>query len=163
VQDLGYLSIYNEFRIHVLYTKDDKPVGEHEDTHLLTLPWGISVNFLQEGLAEYMVGHDWYGGSHIEGIRVGLEKEYILSPAILLTSEDWENTPQDGAMYYYCLAGAWVSYLISTYGLDQFKKLYTECSRQETSETMRKKYKENFGKNVGDLEREFFHKIEVFI
>lgn len=48
-------SIYNEYRVHVLYTADDKPIGPHEDTHLLTLCYGLSMPFIQEGLADYMV------------------------------------------------------------------------------------------------------------
>lgn len=149
-------SIYDEFCIHVLYTPEDKPVGEHEDTHLLTLPWGLSVNFLQEGLAEYMVGHNWYGEPHSECIKEGVAKGYELSPSKILTEKDWLNTPQGGAIYFYALAGAWVKYLIEIFGLDIFKKLYMECTREETTDTMREKYQRYTGKSVEALEKDFF-------
>ena len=51
VDDWYAQSILDEFRIHVLYTSDIKPIGEHDDTHLLSLPWGISIRLLQDGLA----------------------------------------------------------------------------------------------------------------
>lgn len=148
-------AIYDEFCIHVLYTAKDKPLGEHEDTHLLTLSWGLSVNFLQEGLAEYMVGHNWYGDSHQECIKEGLAKGYDLSPAKLLTEKDWLSTPQDGAVYYYALAGEWVKYIINTMGLENFKELYMECNREETAESMREKYKKFTGKSVEGIEEWF--------
>ena len=149
-------SIYDEFCIHVLYTPKDKPLGEHEDTHLLTLSWGLSINFLQEGLAEYMVGHNWYGESHKECIKEGLAKGYELNPLKILTEKDWLSTPQDGAIYFYSLSGEWARYLIETFGLEVFKKLYTECTREETAETMHQKYQKYTKKSVEELEKDFF-------
>lgn len=151
-------SIYDEFCIHVLYTAKDKPVSEHEDTHLLTLPWGLSVNFLQEGLAEYMVGHNWYGEPHSECIKEGVAKGYELSPSKILTEKDWLDTPQSGAIYFYALAGEWVKYLVETLGLEAFKKLYMECTREETADTMREKYQGYTGKSVQELEKDFLEK-----
>ncbi|HAT68565.1 MAG: hypothetical protein A2481_02480 [Candidatus Yonathbacteria bacterium RIFOXYC2_FULL_47_9] len=155
-------SIYGEFCIHVLYTLQDKPIGEHEDTHLLTLPWGISINFLQEGLAEYMVGHNWYGEPHDECVREGIAKGYELSPSKILTEKDWLDTPQDGAVYFYALAGEWIKYLIETFGLEVFKKLYTECTREETAETIRKKYQKHTGKSIEELEEDFSQKLAIY-
>lgn len=149
-------AVYDEFCIHVLYTAKDKPLGEHEDTHLLTLPWGLSINFLQEGLAEYMVGHNWYGKSHKNCIKEGIAKGYELSPSKILTEKDWLDTPQDGAIYFYALVGEWTRYLIETFGLKLFEKLYRECTRKETAETMREKYQKYTGKNAEELEKDFF-------
>lgn len=154
-------AIYDEFCIHVLYTDEDKPLGEHEDTHLLTLSWGLSINFLQEGLAEYMVGHNWYGDSHASCIREGFAKGYELNPSKILTEKDWLSTPQDGAVYFYALTGEWVKYLINSFGLEVFKKLYEECTREETAETMRGKYKKYTVVNVQELERDFFLSIGI--
>lgn len=148
-------AIYNEFYVHVLYTGKDKPIGAHEDTHLLTLPWGISVNFLQEGLAEYMVGHNWYGEPHKDCIKEGLEKGYELRPSRILTEKDWLDTPQDGAVYFYALAGEWVKYLVGTLGLEVFKKLYVESTREETADTMREKYQRYTSRSVDELEEDF--------
>lgn len=148
-------SIYDEFCIHVLYTNKDKPIGEHEDTHLLTLSWGLSVNFLQEGLAEYMVGHNWYGESHKDCVKEGVTKGYQLNPLKILTEKDWLDTPQEGAIYFYSLAGEWARYLVGTFGLEVFKKLYTESTREETTETMIEKYQKYLGKSVEELEKDF--------
>lgn len=151
-------SVYDEFCIHVLYTSEDKPIGEHEDTHILTLQWGISVNFLQEGLAEYMVGYNWYGSPHEDCVREGRANGYELNPSKILTEKDWLNSPQDGAIYFYALAGEWVKYLVETFGLEVFKKLYIECTREETADTMREKYKKFTGLSIVELEKNFLFK-----
>ncbi|MDQ5957167.1 MAG: hypothetical protein QG614_142 [Patescibacteria group bacterium] len=67
-------SIYNEYCVHVLYTSDHNPISPHEDTHLMTLTWGLSTPFIQEGLVEYMVGHAWDKKSHSEYVKNGLAK-----------------------------------------------------------------------------------------
>ncbi|MEK7116567.1 MAG: hypothetical protein AAB837_00175 [Patescibacteria group bacterium] len=36
-------SIYKEFEVHAVYNEKDKVVGEHEDTHLLTLEKNIKL------------------------------------------------------------------------------------------------------------------------
>lgn len=151
--------IYNEFRIHVLYTKDIKPIGPHEDTHLLTLPWGLSWNFLQEGMAEYMVGHAWDGMSHIEYVKEGLKKGYDMYPSHQLSKEDWYNTPDDKAIYFYSLAGAWVNFLITEFSLVSFILFYKSTTRDMTKDELRDKYKKVYGKTIEELEKLFLARI----
>lgn len=152
-------SIYNEFRIHVLYTNEDKPIGPHEDTHLLSLPWGLSWNFLQEGLAEYMVGHCWDGVPHVQKVREGIEKGIDLSPTSQLSTEDWLNTADKDAIYYYALAGSWANYLINEFGLPKFKALYQNTDRQMPAGKIRQKYVQHIGREITDLENAFLKSV----
>lgn len=150
-------SIYSEFRVHVLYTDEDKPIGPHEDTHLLTLPWGLSWHFLQEGLAEFMVGHAWDGTSHREYVQEGLKKGYELSPAQQLTEKDWLNTDQELAIYYYSLAGSWVSFLVERYSLSTLIEFYKNTDRSMSSEEIQQQYMKYFAQDVSQLESLYFN------
>jgi hypothetical protein len=86
-------SIYNDFCVHTTYNNKDKVIGPHEDTHLLTLSWGLAIGFFQEGLAEYMVGHDWYGDSHDERVCKALEKQVLPPFETMFTHQAWLDTP----------------------------------------------------------------------
>jgi hypothetical protein len=149
-------SIYNEFRIHVLYTTEDKPIGAHEDTHLLSLPWGISWNFLQEGLAEYMVGYCWDGVLHNQKVLDGLKKGLVLSPMNQLSSTDWLTIPDEHIIYYYALAGSWSSFLIETYGMEKYRDFYMSTKREMSAEKILALYATHFEKELAVLEREYF-------
>src|ERR1035437_1791008 len=45
-------SIYNDYSVHIVYNKKIKPLGAHEDTHLISLKFGLATSFFAEGLAE---------------------------------------------------------------------------------------------------------------
>ena len=127
-------SIYNDFAVHAIYNEKDKVIGPHEDTHLLTLPWGLSIGFFQEGLAEFMVGHDWYGGSHDKRAADALSKKILHSLERMFSHQAWVNTPDENAIDYYAYAGSFTAWLINTFGLDIFKFLYTKLNRDNTEE-----------------------------
>ncbi len=149
-------SIYNEFRIHVLFTKDDKPIGPHEDTHLLSLPWGISWNFLQEGLAEYMVGRCWDGVPHEDKVKGGIALGLKLSPSTQLTQKDWLDIPDESIIYFYALAGSWSRFLIETYGMGKYKEFYKNTNREMGPNAVLQAYSDHFGKKLTKLEEEYF-------
>ncbi len=154
-------SIYNELCIHVLYTKEDKPIGPHEDTHLLTLPWGLSWNFIQEGLAEHMVGHAWDGTLHTEKVNEGIVKGYELKPSLQLSSQAWYDTPDDLAIYYYSLAGSWVTFLIDTFGLKTFELFYRNTNRDMSEEAIKDAYTQFFNTDIHELEQRYFTQLDT--
>jgi hypothetical protein len=128
-------SIYNEFAIHTIYNEKDKVIGPHEDTHLLTLGWGLSIGFFQEGLAEFMVGHDWYGGSHNNRANNALAKKILPPLEAMFYHQTWLDTPDENAIDYYAYAGSFTSWLINTFGLDKFKMLYKKLNRDSIQTT----------------------------
>lgn len=127
-------SIYNEFRVHVLYTEKDKPLGEHEDTHLLSLPWGQSIAFFAEGLAEYMVGHAWDGTPHLQYVREGYEKKLYLPLENFMRHDVWLEIDDTQAIYFYSLAGAFTAFLVTRFGKEVFEKVYKQLDRKNTKE-----------------------------
>lgn len=125
-------AIYKDFIVHVLYTEKDKPIGEHEDTHLLSLPWGHSVALFQEGLAEYMVGKNWFGEDHNKIAREGLEKNVLPSISDTLEHKKWLELPDEYVIYYYGLVGSFTKFLIETFSKEKFKELYQNTNRIKT-------------------------------
>ncbi len=127
-------SIYNEFAIHAIYNEKDKVIGEHEDTHLLSLELGLPISLFQEGLAEFMVGRSMFGKSHKAVIESGVERGLAVNLKNLMSQQGWLDTPDDEAEFYYSVAGAFVAHLYSSLKLDIFKKLYSAMDRKNTGE-----------------------------
>lgn len=150
-------SIYNEFRIHVLYTHSIKPIGPHEDTHLLSLPWGLSIGFFQEGLAEYMVGHAWDRRPHVYYVREGYQKK-IYPPLIeFMQHETWLKIDDAQALYYYSLAGVFISFLIQRYGKALFKYFYKKSGREKSRDENQRIFHEVYGLKITEVEQIFIN------
>ncbi len=145
-------SIYDEFTIHGVYNEDDKVVGEHEDTHLLTLQLGYPVSFLQEGIAEAMVGKSMFGNDHDQlaqdGLRRGLQVNF---EDLIATQQAWLDTPEEEAEFYYSVSGSFIKYLLETFGFEKFKKLYELNSRDNTREANLEIFKQVYGKQIEAL------------
>ena len=149
-------AILNEFRVHVLYTKKDKPLGEHEDTHLLSLPWGLSFGLFNEGLAESMVGHAWDGTPHLAYVKEGYAKGMYPALSELMDHQGWLNSPEDGrVMYWYSLVGAFTAFLIQQFGIECFGKLYRNTRRENTKEQNSTVFQSVYGKTISEVEEVF--------
>lgn len=148
-------SIYEDFSIHALYTEKDRVIGPHEDTHLLSLPWGLSIGFLQEGLAEWMVGHAWDGKPHMEYVRGGMEKNVYPPIATFMRHEAWLETSDERAIYFYSLAGAFAAYLISTFGRPKFEELYKRTNRKLSGEQNKNIFNAVYRKDISIAETDF--------
>lgn len=134
-------SIYNDFSVHALYTEEHRVIGPHEDTHLLSLSFGLSIGFLQEGLAERMVGHDWFGNSFKDTVLEALADEhFIFSSDLLTTHKAWLDTEEEYARQYYALAALFSDYLIAMYGKEKYFELYTSLNRNVSSEENASQY-----------------------
>lgn len=147
--DIYAQAIYKDFSIHVLYTDKIKPIGEHEDTHLLSLPLGQATGFFAEGLAEYLslerllIGRkkiDWFKDS----------KDKIISIENMVSHSDWiNNTPDDDNLaYYYSFVGFFVKKMIEDFGIDNFKDFYGEIKRNMNFEEIDSIFKKHFGINL---------------
>lgn len=148
-------SIYKDFCVHVIYTEKIKPIGEHEDTHLLSLPWGLSIGFLQEGLAEYLVGHDWRGSNHEETVRKGLKKNILPPISSLMSHDAWIKLPDENMFYYYCLAGSFVKFLIKKYGREKFEKLYKKTDRKNSLEQNKSIFEKIYSFSIDQADKEW--------
>jgi len=148
-------SIYNEFRIHVLYTDSIKPIGPHEDTHLLSLPWGLSIGFFQEGLAEYMVGHAWDGTPHNKYVKDGYREGIYPSLFEFMQHETWLETDDSKAIYFYSLSGAFISFLIQMSGKDFFERFYRRSNRKRSAENNSNLFQQIYNLGIDEVERRF--------
>ncbi len=144
-------SIYDEFTIHAIYNEKDKVVGEHEDTHLLSLQLGLPISLFQEGLAEFMVGKSMFLNEHNEVIRKALKSGLLIDMQSLMSQEGWMNTPDEEAEFYYSIAGSFVEYLINTFGIEPFKELYKAMDRKNDKEKNLEIFKKTLGIRFDDL------------
>lgn len=148
-------AIYDEFRVHLLYTETIKPLGEHEDTHLLSLPWGLAIGFFAEGLAEHLVGQAWDGKLHLEHVREGYSKNIYPPLVDFLDHQSWLKADDSLAIYFYSLAGAFVSFLITTFDKDRFESFYRQLNRDNTGKQNGQLFQSIYGKNIEEVEIEF--------
>lgn len=144
-------SIYDEFSVHAVYGDEHKVVGEHEDTHLLTLQLGLPISFIHEGLAEYMAGVSMFGHDHSAVVQDGLRKGLPSDITSLLSQQGWLDTPDEDAEYYYSLAGSFCRYLIDTVGVEKFKKLYGLLERENSATQNMELLESVTGKTMGDI------------
>lgn len=152
-------SIYKDFCVHILYTEEIKPIGEHEDTHLLSLPWSLSIGLLQEGLAEYSVGHNWHGDSHENTVKEGLKKNILPPISSLMSHDAWMKLPDENILYYYCLAGSFVNFLIEKYGREKFERLYKETNRKKSLEQNKNIFQKIYDFPVEEMEKEWMNNL----
>lgn len=144
-------AILKEIKVHMLYTNKIKPIGPHEDVHLLVLPFGFPIGFIQEGFAEYMVGHDWYCNNLDKTAKEGINKGFIkLNPKLLYFHQEWQEINNKYLCYYYAFAGSFVGFLMKKYGKEKFLKLYTGLKRKQNKEN-KKLYLKIFQKDCETL------------
>jgi hypothetical protein len=152
-------SIYSEFRVHVLYTDEHKPIGPHEDTHLLSLHLGQATPFIAEGLADFMVGHAWDGTSHIEYVHEGKALGLDMNPAHYLTPQDWFDTSDEHAIIFYSLAASWTAYLIEIFGPEKYLAFYATVKRSMAHEEVTNVYESIFDIPLETLSERFMTQI----
>lgn len=148
-------SIYNEFRVHTLYTDTIKPIGPHEDTHLLSLPWGLSFGFMQEGLAEYMVGNAWDGTPFKKYAQNGYSENLYPTINTFFRHEAWLETDDSKAIYFYSLAGAFSTYLIEMFGKVKYELFYKSSKRESPKDVHETLFHNIFELSITDAELQF--------
>lgn len=146
-------AIWKDFIVHVLYTENIKPLGEHEDTHLLSLPWGLSIAFFQEGLAEYMIGHGWHGENHDQMSKEALKKGILPTVESMFDHHKWRELDDENALYYYCFVGSFTKFLIEKFGKEKFKNLYLNTSREKTKEENLSIFEDVYNLNPSEAEK----------
>ena len=130
-ESLGLLSVYNSDEIHVFYGGvDNHGHIEHEMVHIMTEHLnsfrGRSTlpTLLIEGLAEYIVADPW-GLELNQWVKGFMELGVFLPFKELQVDENFRRYNQ---IITYEEAGSFVHYLITQYGLDKFKLLYSQPS-----------------------------------
>jgi len=155
-------SVYRDRSVHIIYNEDFKPLGEHEDTHILTLEWGVSIGLLQEGIAEYVSGDRLWSNKPLSYWMSDAVKSGI--PARIgscMSHQGWLDTPDEEAVLWYAVASSWTEYLLKNFGLPAFIKLYTSVSRTETAEYNISVFNKVIGKSFDDVVRDWEMEISM--
>jgi hypothetical protein len=149
-------SIWHDNSVHAVYGEEDKILGEHEDTHLLTLSWNDSpVGFFQEGLAEYMRGCIWNKNDAVPQVKEAVKKNIFLRFENLFSHQFWTEIKGEDCVYYYPLAGYFTKYLFEKFGLEKYRRFYSSIKREKTAEENLKIFEEEYG-NILLILKDFY-------
>jgi len=145
-----------KFEIHVVYNEKCKFIGEHEDAHLLSLPWGLSIYLFCEGLAQY-VENSFMGEDLNAAAKKLLQGNKLYPLEWLCANSNWENVEPTAI---YPQVGSFIKYLIESYGKENFKKLYQNTSRKKEIAENLLAIEKTYQKNVNQLEKEWLNFIK---
>ena len=139
------------FEVHVLYNSDIKFIGEHEDTHLLSLPWGLSIYLFNEGLAQFLEGS--LLGKDINFLsKKFMEENKFYHLEWLVDCKNWDKVEPK---IVYSQAGSFVGYLINSYGLERFKKPYEALSRKKKIKENIRIIEKSYSKSIDQIEKDW--------
>lgn len=142
-----------KFEIHVIYNEKCKFIGEHEDTHLLSLPWGLSIYLFCEGLAQYM--EDNFMGQDLHQANKQLIKENKLYDLeFLCANSNWKSVKP---VIIYPQVGSFSKFIIEKYGKNKFKELYQNTSRHFEMLKNLSEIEKIYDKTINQLEQEWLN------
>ena len=144
-----------KFEIHVVYNERCKFIGEHEDAHLLSLPWGLSIYLFCEGLAQFM--EDSFMGQELHEVTKKLKEENKLySIEFLCSNDNWKDVEP---IVIYPQVGSFVKFLINKYSRERFKAAYQDTSRHYGLSKNLEQIKKVYNKSISELESEWLKHI----
>ncbi|MFA5013140.1 MAG: hypothetical protein WC520_01095 [Candidatus Paceibacterota bacterium] len=145
LDNIGGQFMSKKFEIHIVYSEKCKFIGEHEDTHLLSLPWGLSIYLFCEGLAQYMENNFMGIDLHISAKRL-LNENKLYPIEWLCDNNNWETVQPT---IIYPQVGSFVKFIIENYGKEKFKEVYQKTSRNI-----------NFSENLTAIEKVYSKTID---
>lgn len=138
--------------IYAVYNGKVQCIGFHEDTHIIS--YMISrpnCPAIREGLAMYF-DRKWWGISNWEWAGYYLKRNGSLPAAAWLEKAAFF---EEDCSLTYPVMGAFTEYLMTTYGLDAYLRLYRQENMQSGMETV-------YGKTPEQLQEEFERYIALF-
>lgn len=140
-----------KFEIHAIYNDKCQFIGEHEDVHLLSLPFGLSIYLFCEGLAQFMEGNLFGRDTDVISKEL-LNQNKLYDIRDLVNNKNWEKAEPK---IIYPEVGSFAKFLINAYGWDKFKEVYQKLSRLNNFEENLKIIEKRFGKSIEELEKEW--------
>ncbi len=110
------------------------PVDRHEIVHVLADDWGQPPALLAEGLAVHLSGR-WQGEPVRDYARKVANDGRWVPPTKLLSSRGFRLTPD---LVSYAIAGAFVQWVLETYGKPTLRNLYGELRHGAPDEDNRR-------------------------
>lgn len=154
--DNSSCNVFNRLpnNVYAVYSDEIKCVGFHEDAHLISYHYMArpNCNFLREGLAMFF-DKTWDGRQNVECVR-----DYLLNNPLPKLSSLFEN---DIFFSYECditylLSGAFTDYLIKNFGIDLYKRMYSDYDKLGLE--IFERYIQN---SITKLEKEFYDYIHT--
>ncbi len=128
----------------------------HEITHILSFEIGLPSTLFMEGLAIY-VSDVYFGEESYSRSKILLENDAVVPPSDLVRSLDFrEHDP----VVSYNVAGSFVAFMIETYGIERFLRLYSESPTTYASIDMNTE--RIYGKSFEDLENEWISFLQAY-
>ena len=141
---------WDDFSVHTIYSKNLKVIGPHEDTHLLTLSWGTSIELFQEGLAEYL--HPlWHSKSHNYWVKKYKEENKFEFEKLFDNNYFYSLNPNIS----YPIAGSFTKFLIDKYGLEKFKESYSSLSKEKNNKENIEIFENIYQKPIREIESDW--------
>ena len=159
--DDGYAqAIYHNKTVHIVYAKNINPLGEHEDTHILSLPLGLSIGFFQEGLAEFLTNNrKWQGKDTKYWIKQALKKKIFPELKSIFSHKNWMKLPDEYTLYYYILASSFVGFLIKKFDKKKFILLYKKLNRVNSIKKNMNIFEDIYKLKIQKIEKEWHSEI----
>lgn len=150
-------ALSKRFEIHAVYNEKCKFINEHEDTHLLSLPWGLSIYLFCEGLAQYM--ENGFIGKDLHIVSKNLLKEKKLySIEFLFNNKNWNKVD---STIIYPQVGSFSKFIIEKYTKERFEELYKNTSRKDNTFQNLLKVEKFYKKDIKQLEEEWLNFLKV--
>lgn len=150
-EPINGFAVWGENKIYAVYNDKIKCIGPHEDTHLISFVINNpKSNFIVEGLAMYF-DEKWWGLDNDIWTSYYKDTNKGLSISNLLINEEFDSL---NCEITYPIAGSFVKYLISKFGVDKFIQLY-----QITEVPNSNDFKRIFHYTIQQLESLFYQEI----
>ena len=150
-EPINGFAVWGENKIYAVYNDKIKCIGPHEDTHLISFVINNPKSyFIVEGLAMYF-DEKWWGLDNDIWTNYYKANNKDLSISNLLNNEEFDSF---NCEITYPIAGSFVKYLISKFGVDKFIQLYQIIEVPNSND-----FKRIFHYTIQELESIFFQEI----
>lgn len=140
-------------KIYAVYNKEVQCIGFHEDAHLIS--YNTLANpkqaLIREGLAMFF-DKVWWGIPNDAWVQVFITTRLYRKPFILTDNIEFYRYSDT---ITYPIAGAFVDYLISIFGIEKFKIFY-----KTVDDNFDKCFLEIFGKTLNHIEGKWINHIQ---
>lgn len=120
-EPINGFAVWGENKIFAVYNDKIKCIGPHEDVHLISFAINNpKSNFIVEGLAMFF-DEKWWGIDNDIWTSYYYTTNKDISIYKLLNNEEFDNY---NCEITYPIAGSFIKYLISSFGIEKFIKLY---------------------------------------
>lgn len=146
-----------EFSVHAVYSEDIKCIGPHEITHLLASYFGLPLQILREGIAEYL-SEKWDRKPHRYWVKEFNKDGALYEISDLFKDSFWYESNE---LVAYPEAGDFIGFLISKIGKQKIFELYRKLKNSNNSEVNGKIFEQITGKTLEVFAMEWIQEVEA--